>query len=146
MPQYQYPGLGLPLRHHDHVDKGPFYPIGAHQSCTGAISDILPVREVAMMSIMENLTDKDEWDKKVFDDEIVAKWRREALALPNQHFWRLATGDKSQRYNEDGSVIVEDHQNLQYLKPLEGIMTEAVFDSVCLKSPPLTDWIDADAN
>lgn len=33
-----------------------------------------------MMAIMDKITDKPDWDKKVFDDAIVQKWRLEALA------------------------------------------------------------------
>ena len=33
-----------------------------------------------MMAIMDKITDKSEWDKKVFDDTIMQKWRQEALA------------------------------------------------------------------
>ena len=32
------------------------------------------------MAIMDKITDKPDWDKKVFDDTIVQKWRQEALA------------------------------------------------------------------
>ena len=33
-----------------------------------------------MMAIMDKITDKPDWDRKVFDDTIVHKWRQEALA------------------------------------------------------------------
>lgn len=32
-----------------------------------------------MMAIMNKITDKPDWDKKVFDESIVRKWRQEAL-------------------------------------------------------------------
>lgn len=35
-----------------------------------------------MLRVMDALTDKPEWDKKVFNDDIVDKWRREALTMP----------------------------------------------------------------
>ncbi|GIZ41376.1 hypothetical protein CKM354_000468200 [Cercospora kikuchii] len=40
----------------------------------------LTQRERRMMALMGEITDKPEWDRKVFDDKIVAKWRAEALA------------------------------------------------------------------
>ncbi|KAM3424135.1 hypothetical protein BST61_g11319 [Cercospora zeina] len=40
----------------------------------------LTLRERRMMALMGEITDKPEWDRKVFDDKIVAKWRAEALA------------------------------------------------------------------
>lgn len=41
--------------------------------------NILTVRELNMMAIMDKITDKPDWDRKVFDDTIVQKWRQEAL-------------------------------------------------------------------
>ena len=37
-----------------------------------------------MMRIMDRLTEKPEWHRKVFDDEIAGRWIEEALALPNK--------------------------------------------------------------
>jgi hypothetical protein len=42
----------------------------------------LTARELAMLRLTESITDKPDWDRKVFDDAIVAKWRAEARALP----------------------------------------------------------------
>ena len=36
-----------------------------------------------MMKMMNLLTEKPEWDRKVFDDDILAKWRSESLSQPN---------------------------------------------------------------
>jgi hypothetical protein len=33
-----------------------------------------------MMRVMNLLTDKPEWDRKVFNDDILTKWRSEALS------------------------------------------------------------------
>ncbi|KAF4472606.1 hypothetical protein FALBO_493 [Fusarium albosuccineum] len=81
----QYPGLGLDLRYHDQNegrDRGDIFPIGIHPNCFGADSDMLLIREVAMMIIMDRLTDKPDWHVKVFDDNVAAKWTEEALAIP----------------------------------------------------------------
>jgi hypothetical protein len=56
-----------------------------------------------MMNIMEKLTDKHSWHIKVFDDLIVSKWREEALEIPDEDLWDLATSGKQQLYNDDGS-------------------------------------------
>ena len=127
---HRYPGLGLPLRYNG-SDDASFYPIGAHEACKGAKSDLLPVREVAMMNIMEKLTDKHNWDKKVFNDLIVSKWREEALEIPDGDLWDLATSGKYQHYNEDGSVTLRVHYSMQGVLPLRGILTERTFDHVC---------------
>lgn len=129
----KYPGLGLPLGHNDEPATG-FYPIGAHSSCSGATSDPLPVREVAMMNIMERLTDKNDWHKKVFDEQVVCKWRKETLEIPDKDLWSLATSGKQQLFNEDGSVTVQESISIQGVDPLEGIMTETVFDYVSSSS------------
>ncbi|KAJ6013642.1 hypothetical protein N7540_008233, partial [Penicillium herquei] len=34
-------------------------------------------REILMMRIMNTITDKSDWDRKVFDEEILSKWREE---------------------------------------------------------------------
>jgi hypothetical protein len=68
----RYPWLDLPLRHQEQNDYR-YYPMGAHDSCSGSKSNILPVREFAMMGIMDRLTDKENWHKKVFDEAIVTK-------------------------------------------------------------------------
>jgi hypothetical protein len=47
-----------------------------------------------MMSVMNTLTDKKDWHKKVFDEKIVAKWREEAIAIPDDYFWDLAEAEE----------------------------------------------------
>lgn len=42
----------------------------------------LTVRELSMLRVMDAITDKPDWNKKVFNDDIVKKWRDEALTLP----------------------------------------------------------------
>ena len=44
---------------------------------------LLPVREYTMMEIMNRISDKPNWETKVFDDAITSKWKSEALATPN---------------------------------------------------------------
>lgn len=112
-----YPGLGLPLRHYPRQDK--FYPLGLHTDCDNSHSSLLPVREVAMMNIMEQLTDKENWHKLIFNDEIVNQWRKEALEQPNRVYWKQATDNK-------GADAVDNVQ-----RP-PGIMDIATFDYVCL--------------
>ena len=66
------PGFGLPVNYRpDEFFKN------AVLDWSGTI---LTVRELNMMAIMNKITDKPDWDKKVFDDTIIQKWRQEALA------------------------------------------------------------------
>jgi len=48
-----------------------------------------------MMDVMEKLTDKAQWNKKVFDDEIVEKWKKEALATPKKQLYSIATSGEN---------------------------------------------------
>jgi hypothetical protein len=91
-----YPGLGLDIRYGPWTDEGYGYPHGASNDGNGTESELLYVRELAMMDVMDKLTDKPDWHKKVFDEEIVAKWRKEALAIPDGELYKLAHsgGDK----------------------------------------------------
>ncbi|KAJ5375552.1 Protein of unknown function DUF4246 [Penicillium concentricum] len=43
----------------------------------GYMSDLVTHREVLMMRVMNTITDKPQWDQKVFDEDITAKWRNE---------------------------------------------------------------------
>ncbi|KAL2129749.1 hypothetical protein VTI74DRAFT_7339 [Chaetomium olivicolor] len=61
--------------------------MGTHHNCYGAKSHMLLVREVAMMLVMDRLTDKPDWHVKVFDETIADKWRQEALAWPEEDLW-----------------------------------------------------------
>lgn len=66
------PGFGLPVNYRP----DEHFP-NAVLNWSGTI---LTVRELNMMAIMDKITDKPNWDQKVFDDTIVQKWRQEALA------------------------------------------------------------------
>jgi len=129
VPKHKYPGLGLPVRYYGRGDSDS-YPIGAHSECYGSVSDIISVREVAMMDVMEKLTDKKDWNKKVFDDKIVDKWRDEALTIPDKHFWDLATRAKRRIWvqGNDESEVYDDQFELAC--KLEHIMDEPTFWTV----------------
>jgi hypothetical protein len=131
VPRNGYPGLGLTLWEiPDYRDVS--FPLGAHACCVGSQSKPLPVREFAMLSVMETLTDKSDWHRKVFDEEIVAKWRKEALAIPNEQFWNLSRSSKRQEWDDEGNVKfseVPDH----LVKIPEDILSVTTFDCVsCL--------------
>ena len=110
-----YPGINLDLRHYPQGME-PTYPIGAHHNCVGADSELLPVREVFMMMLMDCLTDKVNWHKKVLDEQIVAKWRKEALEQPEDELYLQVTEGKTSE---------------NVFKPRGCIISEASFDYVC---------------
>ncbi|OCL02456.1 hypothetical protein AOQ84DRAFT_182162 [Glonium stellatum] len=79
------PGFGLPVN----STTNSWYN-GSHHSGNvtvlrypNAISDwagdLLTVRERSMMAMMNQITDKPEWRRKVFDEEIISKWRNEVV-------------------------------------------------------------------
>lgn len=129
--RHEYPGLGLPLRHDGRGGSGS-YPIGGHDNCYGSASDIISVRELAMMNVMEKLTDKEDWHKKVFDDNIVAKWRDKALAIPDKQYWDLATRAKRQLWIQGHDEPQIDDSRSGFVRKLEHIMDEPTFEAVSI--------------
>lgn len=79
---HQYPGVNLPLRHLKQQGQAgvDFYRCGSFKGADGTLSQLIQVREMFMMMMMDRLTDKPNWHEKVFNDAIVTKWRIEALA------------------------------------------------------------------
>ena len=66
-----------------------FVPTGNHGS--GAEPEewaaaTLLIREVCMLKLVNDLTDKPEWWRKIHDPEIVARWKAEALAMTWQDY------------------------------------------------------------
>ncbi|KAH6625493.1 hypothetical protein C7974DRAFT_202254 [Boeremia exigua] len=80
-----------------------------------------------MMSVMEILTDKVDWHVKVFDEAIVARWQTEALAVPNEHWWGLATSTKSQHWDNDGRVELSNDLN-DWIQVPDDIMSSEAFE------------------
>lgn len=66
------PGFGLPVKGY-----------GLEDRFSNAIFDWAEppstVRERTMLALMDSITDKPEWDRKVFDQSIIQKWRQEAV-------------------------------------------------------------------
>ncbi|KAK7431822.1 hypothetical protein QQZ08_001763 [Neonectria magnoliae] len=72
------PGFGLPVGYRpDHA-----FPILIGDLDRDWSAVTLTIREVCMLKLMNDITDKPDWSRKVNDPEIVAKWRKEALEMP----------------------------------------------------------------
>ena len=74
----ELPGFGLPI---DYLPKWSLR--GDIKRFPHAIADDLSskgvtVRERRMLEFINQVTDKPEWDRKVFDESIVSKWHDEA--------------------------------------------------------------------
>lgn len=125
MAGFQYPGVNLPIgpEYPDRDEREQIYPIGLPDS-RAADSDILPVREVAMMMLMDNLTDKPNWHEKVFDEAIVAKWRHEAMTQSENGLFVRIMEDK---WHSDDNPLPECR-----------IISEAAFEFVRRTTLPLS--------
>ena len=120
----KYPGVNISLFCYPCLnDTTPHYPIGAYPECYGVCSELLPVREVCMMLVMDSLTDKVDWHKKVFDVEIVGKWRKEALEQPEEGLYFQATDSQGEEDEGRNWARVRNSPRLR-------IITEATFDFV----------------
>lgn len=87
-----------------------------------------------MMSIIDRLTDKPDWEKKVFDEEIVAKWMKETMEVDDAVWWKLAKSDKRQRWDADGKLTVIDDWGADRMEVLKGVMSKDTFDCVSFPS------------
>ncbi|KAL8834093.1 MAG: hypothetical protein Q9170_003929 [Blastenia crenularia] len=76
------PGFGKPLNARDDLK----YSVGRTEKFPIALIDegfeaaTLPMREYMIMELVNTITDKPNWQEKVFDVAIVANWRAETLA------------------------------------------------------------------
>lgn len=90
-----------------------------------------------MMAVMDQLTDKPEWYRKVFDDEIVGKWKVEVMAVADDEWMGIAAapgsdwvGDIRRLHfiREDGrsNMITQERLSVEGW----GIMSDEAFDYV----------------
>ncbi|QGI87682.1 hypothetical protein CEK25_002638 [Fusarium fujikuroi] len=134
-PTHVYPGVSLPLRDmpkrsFNRKDEYLFYPIGFPEYKRSQ-SQVMPVKEVAMMILMDTLTDKPDWHKKVFDETIVQKWRNEV-----------------RQQSEDGlyARIMQDKLEKGPRKPRDRIITDTAFDYSYVEKSGLIPTLDGPGN
>ena len=75
------PGYGIDIDlepENEHGDVEGRFRHGASDFCPARLT----VREVAMLKFMDAITDKPNWNTKVFDEAIVNKWKAEAAQQP----------------------------------------------------------------
>ncbi|KAK0663927.1 hypothetical protein QBC41DRAFT_23066 [Cercophora samala] len=97
--QYQYPGINVDLRHLTQdwrlISGVDCYRVGCFElSRWHSMTPIIMVREVAMTLLMDRLTDKPKWHEKVFDEEIVSRWKQETLTAPEDDLWNSIITDQ----------------------------------------------------
>ncbi|RAL15816.1 DUF4246 domain-containing protein [Aspergillus homomorphus CBS 101889] len=150
--QIMLPGFNLPL---NHTRQGKYSwdrttlpnALDPQDIYHGYIGNLLVHREIIMLQIMNTISEKPDWDRKVFDDEITAKWRKEISesgqdVTPAMIDWILVEMRwKAKALKQEGTFTVFDHvgvvrsdtaipQDLQKalrdaVAPLENIPVEA---------------------
>ncbi|EMT70729.1 hypothetical protein FOC4_g10009197 [Fusarium odoratissimum] len=79
--EIKLPGFGLPISY-----ASAHFPVVLGMEEGEGEGDwrasTLTIREVCMIKVIEDLTNKPEWWIKVNDDEITAKWKKEAMEMP----------------------------------------------------------------
>lgn len=109
----QLPGFGLPL-----AQKSPF-----PSATEDWQANPLTVRERMMIGLMATLKDKLGWERKVFDENIVRKWRTEAL-VPVQ--LQSAESDIDSNDQESGSGEATEFYGSDRQKQISGRMIDHV--------------------
>src|SRR6202012_2409733 len=73
------PGFGLYIHH----EVSPHQSLRFRHGASDFHNDRLTAREGSMLRLMDSMTAKPDWSKKIHNDEIVSKWRKEATAVPD---------------------------------------------------------------
>ncbi|KAJ5497077.1 hypothetical protein N7463_009064 [Penicillium fimorum] len=90
------------------------FPNALDSSHMEALNDAVTHREVLMMRVMNTITDKSNWDKKVFDEHITSEWREEIMqsgqdVTPKMMDWIIKELQwKAGIFQETGRVTVFD--------------------------------------
>ncbi|KAI9795316.1 MAG: hypothetical protein M1833_007228 [Piccolia ochrophora] len=87
--------------------------------------------EIAMLALMNQITDKPQWERKVFDGDIVAKWRAETESIgeikmtPKMFDWCIAElKEKAGTLSEHGIISVLNTNDLCVCKSDRAIPQE----------------------
>ncbi|KAF4950576.1 hypothetical protein FSARC_13144 [Fusarium sarcochroum] len=121
MPENQeikLPGFGLPLNYHV---EDPFPVIIGDQEDDWKAST-LTIREVCMLKVIEELTNKPEWWLKVNDPDTAAKWMKEAMEMPWAEYRRHA--DFTQKMAESFAFTNNPRQCITELRKKAEIYQE----------------------
>lgn len=83
-----------------------------------------------MIVIMDILTDKQDWHKKIFIKSITEKWREEAMAILDDDLMAAAAAPSSDWYRASlGHMDAEDGV-VKAATRVQGIMSTVAFDYV----------------
>ncbi|KAM7187203.1 Protein of unknown function (DUF4246) domain containing protein [Rhypophila sp. PSN 637] len=135
--EYRYPGIDLPLCQ---SDEGA-YEISGHLNLESPKdpSRMLQIREVAMMILMDRLTDKPKWHEKVFDKDIVAAWRRDTFAQSEEPVYMSITQDAN-----TNDLRMPARTRIISEKAFDNCIAELRNKAAFFKETGLTPTLDAD--
>lgn len=120
-------GIGLPINQHsalhDEGRRGNWY----------AYALPVTVRERVMIAVMTAIKYKPDWERKVFDELIVGKWRAEALAASNQMLAQDQTSDVATAADEQTQQNEAKDPVSNYNAPArQRVVTDRLFQCVSL--------------
>ncbi|KAL0059164.1 hypothetical protein AAF712_014136 [Marasmius tenuissimus] len=123
IPVTELPGFGLPVNTMPQDTYQSFSPKSKDPKhgrlcfpnpITTWAAPNITIREKNMLAVMNEITDKPEWEVKVFDDAIVGKWKEEALSREGVDFSEKIAceelRDKTTRFSKTGRVLVLDSE------------------------------------
>lgn len=141
------PGFGVPLEFQLPVDYN--HNDRFRHGVEDYVANRLTVREIAMISFMNAVTDKPDWHRKVYDDGITAKWLQEAQAQPRSKMsdhafeWCIRElRDKAQTYERTGFVKALDCQTSTTKSDI--LITAELRNRLIDALKPLQESIDKD--
>ena len=141
----QVPGFGLPLAFEYAYTpfKDTHLPMAA--AGNGGVRR-LTKREVAMVRFMELITDKPDWSEKVFNEDIVGKWREEAKQLPDKMIsdaafeWCIEElRDRAKYFEENGRQWVAALETASPVVKADGLIPASLNAELRAATQPLLD-------
>ncbi|KAL4807886.1 hypothetical protein BDV18DRAFT_136334 [Aspergillus unguis] len=148
--QLHMPGYNVPLNYQPResvIRKSRFgfgNALDPNHIDTGYINEVFVFREIVMMRIMDKITDKPDWHRKVFDERITDKWRAEIAESDHDVSTKMMDWVikelqwKSEIFNQSGYVEVFDHGVVKSDTAISPELQQSLKDAVA----PLEDVAD----
>lgn len=122
------PSIGLPVSQLSSLPTE-----GDHDHCWFVHALPLTVRERVMMAVMAALKDKQDWEREVFDELIVNRWRAEALTTHNTMEIPEQTSEAATAGDEQTQQSEAEDPSFDYNAPArQRVVTERMFQCVSL--------------
>ncbi|KAL8876183.1 MAG: hypothetical protein Q9198_005576, partial [Flavoplaca austrocitrina] len=138
------PGYGLPLD----ARKDLKYSVGKTEKFPIALIDegyeaeMMPMRDYVIMELVNLITDKPDWESKVFDDSIVAKWRTEILGSSSSEAALSSAPANTTAPQLTGTIT--DHGASNLPDPESSGGQRSIHHATADVSPRMFDWIIAE--